>query len=124
MMGERRVMQEALGPEAVAHGREKSPSASAGVIPFDDLKKPSWGANIATAEAVTEARRRAVSVPVRRGWKTVDATALYEAADGAALAIRAPTPSVPFPMKPAPSVPALSCPSQHGNRNNAPNSEL
>ena len=30
-------------------------------------KRPSWGANTASAEAVTEARRRAVSVPVRRG---------------------------------------------------------
>ena len=37
----------------------------------------------------------------------MDATAIYKAADGTALAIRAPTPSVPFPMKPAPSVPAL-----------------
>jgi hypothetical protein len=61
------VAREAHGPEAVDHGRDKSPLASSGVIAFGDLKEPSWGANIASAEGVTEARRRAVSVPVRRG---------------------------------------------------------
>ena len=48
--------------------------------------------------------------------KTVDATALYKAADGAALAIRVPTPSVPFPMKRAPSVPALPVRASVGGR--------
>jgi hypothetical protein len=61
-------------------------------FPSATSKEPSWGANVASAEAVTEARRRAVNVPVRRARKTVDATALYKAADGAALAIRVPTP--------------------------------
>ena len=61
-------------------------------FPSATSKEPFWGANVASAEAVTEARRRAVNVPVRRARKTVDATALYKAADGAALAIRVPTP--------------------------------
>jgi hypothetical protein len=37
------VAREAHGPEAVDHGRQKSPSASPGVIPFGDLKRAILG---------------------------------------------------------------------------------